>query len=177
MKGVDSTSFIHPTVEIEPGAAVGPRTKVWWQAHIRSGAVIGADTQLGANVFIDAGVHVGDRVKIQNNVSVYTGVELEDGAFVGSAAVFTTTSTRAPAIGKLARHTFVVTSVERRSCAVSSLASTAWSLPALPPCAASRHIIVLGNPAFPRMGMSVWSSRDKLRPSDLVCDVCLHGDT
>ena len=89
MTGVDPTSFIHPTVEIEPGTAIGPRTRVWRQVHIRAGAVIGADAQLGANVFIDAGVHVGDRVKIQNNVSVYAGVELEDEAFVGPAAVFT----------------------------------------------------------------------------------------
>jgi len=80
---------IHDTVELEPGVTIGAGTRVWRRAHIRTGAVIGQDCNIGANVFVDAHVRIGDRVKIQNNVSVYEGVQLDDGAFVGPAAVFT----------------------------------------------------------------------------------------
>lgn len=81
--------YVHPTAIVEPGASIGPGTKVWHHAHVRAGARVGAGCTLGKNVFVDAGVTIGDRCKVQNNVSVYAGVTLEDEVFVGPAATFT----------------------------------------------------------------------------------------
>lgn len=81
--------FIHPSAEVEDGAAVGPGTKIWHVAHVRSSARIGAGCNIGRNVYVDAGVVIGDQVKIQNNVSVYVGVTIDDEVFVGPSAVFT----------------------------------------------------------------------------------------
>jgi perosamine synthetase len=79
----------HETAIIEEPAQIGPGTRVWHHAHVRTGAVIGADCVLGKNVFVDAGAVVGDRCKIQNNVSVYDGVTLGSDVLVGPSAVFT----------------------------------------------------------------------------------------
>jgi acetyltransferase-like isoleucine patch superfamily enzyme len=86
---VDESVYVHPTADVEPGAAVGSGTKVWHLAHIRSSAKVGAGCVIGRNVYVDAHAVVGDRVKIQNNVSVYQGVTVEDEVFVGPCAVFT----------------------------------------------------------------------------------------
>lgn len=85
----EQTYFCHPTASVEDGAVVGPGTKVWHQAQVRSGARVGRDCVLGKNVFVDAEAVVGDGCKIQNNVSVYSGVTLGDEVFVGPSAVFT----------------------------------------------------------------------------------------
>jgi|tagenome__1003787_1003787.scaffolds.fasta_scaffold20772797_2 UDP-2-acetamido-3-amino-2,3-dideoxy-glucuronate N-acetyltransferase len=82
-------AFVHPSADVEDGAQIGPGTKVWHIAHIRSSATIGADCVIGRNVYVDANAVVGSRVKIQNNVSVYQGVTIEDDVFVGPCAVFT----------------------------------------------------------------------------------------
>jgi UDP-2-acetamido-3-amino-2,3-dideoxy-glucuronate N-acetyltransferase len=83
------TVFVHPSADVEPGAAIGSGTKIWHLAHVRSSATIGAGCVIGRNVYVDAEAVVGDRVKIQNNVSVYHGVTIEDEVFVGPCAVFT----------------------------------------------------------------------------------------
>jgi acetyltransferase-like isoleucine patch superfamily enzyme len=84
-----ATAFIHPSADVEDGARIGPGTKIWHLAHVRSTAQVGSDCVIGRNVYIDADVVVGSLVKIQNNVSVYKGVTLEDEVFVGPCAVFT----------------------------------------------------------------------------------------
>jgi UDP-2-acetamido-3-amino-2,3-dideoxy-glucuronate N-acetyltransferase len=89
MSEVADGVFVHPTADVEDGAAVGAGTKVWHLAHVRSSARVGAGCVIGRNVYIDADVEVGDLVKIQNNVSVYKGVTIEDEVFVGPCAVFT----------------------------------------------------------------------------------------
>ncbi len=81
--------FVHPSADVEAGAQIGPGTKIWHIAHVRSTARIGGGCVIGRNVYVDADVTVGDRVKIQNNVSVYHGVTIEDEVFVGPCAVFT----------------------------------------------------------------------------------------
>lgn len=81
--------MIHPTAEVEPGAQIGPNTRIWHYAHIRTGAIVGADCNLGHSVFVDSGAVVGNNVKLQNRVSIYRGVTLEDGVFVGPHASFT----------------------------------------------------------------------------------------
>lgn len=84
-----NSPFIHPLAVVEPGAEVGPGTKVWHFAHVRSGARIGSRCVIGKNAFIDGGVTLGDGVKVQNNVSVYHGVTIEDGVFLGPHVCFT----------------------------------------------------------------------------------------
>jgi acetyltransferase-like isoleucine patch superfamily enzyme len=81
--------FIHPTAQVESGAAVGAGTRVWSNVQIRSGAVIGRNCIFGRNSFVDVDVVVGDNVKVQNNASLFEGVTLEDGVFIGPHVVFT----------------------------------------------------------------------------------------
>lgn len=81
--------FVHPTAVVDPGAIIGPGTRVWHFSHVMSGAKIGRDVSLGQNVFVASGVTIGDGCRLQNNVSVYEGVELEEQVFCGPSAVFT----------------------------------------------------------------------------------------
>ncbi len=180
---VHQTAFVHQTAEVEPGATIGARTRVWRRTHVRTGAVIGEDAQVGANVFVDAGVQIGDRVKIQNNVSVYAGVHIEDEAFVGPAAVFTNDlNPRATGDWQLTP-TFV-----RRGASVGANATVLCGVElcehslvaagAVVTRDVAAHQLVLGNPARPagwvcRCGAVV--SRDEHRPADLDCDTCGHG--
>jgi UDP-2-acetamido-3-amino-2,3-dideoxy-glucuronate N-acetyltransferase len=80
---------IHPSAIVDPGAVLGPATRVWHFSHVCGGARIGAACSLGQNVFIGNDVRIGDRVKIQNNVSVYDAVTIEDEVFCGPSMVFT----------------------------------------------------------------------------------------
>lgn len=80
--------FAHETAIIDPGAKIGPGTRIWHWVHICANAEIGDDCSLGQNVFIGA-AKIGNNVKIQNNVSVYDAVILEDNVFCGPSMVFT----------------------------------------------------------------------------------------
>lgn len=84
-----AASVVHASAVVEPGADIGPGTRIWHHVHVRAGAHVGRDCVLGKNVFVDTTAVIGDRVKVQNNVSVYAGVVLEDEVFVGPSAVFT----------------------------------------------------------------------------------------
>ena len=97
--------MIHPTAVIDPGARIGPGTRIWHFCHVSPGAVIGAEAVLGQNVFVAPNVVVGDRCRIQNNVSIYEGVELEDDVFCGPSCVFTNVANPRAAIrrGQYAR--------------------------------------------------------------------------
>jgi len=85
----DDQPFVHETAIVEPGAKLGPGTRVWHHAHVRAGAVLGTDCVVGKSAFVDAEVVVGDRVKIQNHVSLFHGVTLGDDVMVGPSACFT----------------------------------------------------------------------------------------
>jgi UDP-2-acetamido-3-amino-2,3-dideoxy-glucuronate N-acetyltransferase len=82
-------AVVHTTADVEPGAVVGPGTRVWARAHLRTGSRVGRDCTIGANVFVDVDVAVGDHCKIQNGASLFKGVRLADGVFVGPHAIFT----------------------------------------------------------------------------------------
>ena len=69
--------------------ASGKGTSVWDFAQIREGAEIGAGCIIGRGAYIGSGVRMGERCKIQNFALVYEPAWLEDGVFVGPAAVFT----------------------------------------------------------------------------------------
>lgn len=86
---VDPTAFVHPSAAVDDGAAVGARTKIWHLTHVRSGAHVGEDCIVGRDVYIGAGVRLGDRCKVQNNAQVFEGSTVEDGVFIGPAAVLT----------------------------------------------------------------------------------------
>jgi len=81
--------FIHALARVDDGVAVGPGSKVWAGAHLRTGARIGAECVIGSDVTVDAGVVIGDRCKVQNAALLYRGVRLGSGVFVGPGAILT----------------------------------------------------------------------------------------
>ena len=81
--------FVHESSFVDPGAIIGPGTKIWHFCHVMPGAIIGERCSLGQNVVVMSGGRIGNEVKIQNNVSVYEGVTLEDQVFCGPSCVFT----------------------------------------------------------------------------------------
>jgi UDP-2-acetamido-3-amino-2,3-dideoxy-glucuronate N-acetyltransferase len=85
----EAVMTIHPSAEVEPGAAIGAGTRIWHNAQVRAGAQIGRDCTIGKNVYVDAGVRLGDRCKVQNNASLYHGLEVEAGVFIGPHVIFT----------------------------------------------------------------------------------------
>ncbi len=58
-------------------------------AQIREDAEIGAGCIIGRGAYIGSGVRIGRYCKIQNFALVYEPAQLEDGVFVGPAAVLT----------------------------------------------------------------------------------------
>ena len=81
--------MIHPSAEVEPGAAIGAETRIWRFTHVMRGARIGAHCSIGQGCFVADGAELGDYCRIQNHVSLYRGVILHDHVFVGPSAVFT----------------------------------------------------------------------------------------
>lgn len=79
----------HGTAVVDPGALIGPGTRVWHFAHVCDGAVIGARCVLGQNTMVAGGAVLGDNVKVQNNVAVYSGIVVEDDVFLGPSCVLT----------------------------------------------------------------------------------------
>ncbi|MDN4612880.1 acyltransferase [Leifsonia sp. F6_8S_P_1B] len=86
---IDDPPVVATTADVDPRAAVGARTRVWHLAQIREEAVVGSDCILGRGSYVGPGVVVGDNCKLQNYALVYEPAVLEDGVFVGPAAVFT----------------------------------------------------------------------------------------
>ena len=62
---------------------------MWHLAQIREGADIGVGCTIGRGAYIGPGVRLGQRCKVQNYALVYGPAWLDDGVFVGPAAVFT----------------------------------------------------------------------------------------
>ncbi len=79
--------MIHPTADIEDGAAIGAECQVWHQAQVRSGAVLGPGCVLGKGAYIDVGVRVGDGCRIQNYACVFGPARLGRRVVVGPHAV------------------------------------------------------------------------------------------
>lgn len=74
---------------VDPGARIGPGSKVWHFCHLMAGCELGPGCSLGQNVFVAGGVRLGRNCKVQNNVSLYAGVECGDNVFLGPSCVFT----------------------------------------------------------------------------------------
>lgn len=81
--------MIEPSADVAPSAIVAPSARVWHLAQVREDAHIGEETIVGRGAYIGEGVRVGARCKIQNYALVYEPAHLEDGVFVGPAAVLT----------------------------------------------------------------------------------------
>ncbi|MFJ1758460.1 acyltransferase [Kitasatospora sp. NPDC088134] len=84
-----SAPRIEATADVDPRAVIGPGSTVWHLAQVREDAEIGADCIVGRGAYVGPGVKLGDRVKLQNHALVYEPAVLEDGVFVGPAAVLT----------------------------------------------------------------------------------------
>jgi UDP-2-acetamido-3-amino-2,3-dideoxy-glucuronate N-acetyltransferase len=70
-------------------AVLGARTTVWHLAQVREDARLGRDCIVGRGAYVGPGVIIGNRVKLQNYALVYEPARLEDGVFIGPAAVLT----------------------------------------------------------------------------------------
>lgn len=77
------------SADVSKAAFVADNVRVWHLAQIREGAQIGENCTIGRGAYIGTGVIVGKNCKIQNHALVYEPAILEDGVFVGPAAVLT----------------------------------------------------------------------------------------
>jgi UDP-2-acetamido-3-amino-2,3-dideoxy-glucuronate N-acetyltransferase len=82
-------STVHPSADVAASVELGEGTTVWHLAQVRDGAKLGRDCIVGRGAYVGSGVRLGDRCKLQNYALVYEPAVLEDGVFVGPAAVFT----------------------------------------------------------------------------------------
>ena len=80
---------VEPSADVDPTARLGAGTRVWHLAQVREGAVLGEGCTVGRGAYVGTDVTVGDHCKIQNYALVYDPAVLEDGVFVGPAAVLT----------------------------------------------------------------------------------------
>lgn len=83
------TARIVDSADVADSARVGDGSSIWHLAQVREGAVLGNDCIVGRGAYVGTGVRMGDACKLQNYALVYEPAMLEDGVFVGPAAVFT----------------------------------------------------------------------------------------
>ncbi|HSP75385.1 MAG TPA: acyltransferase [Cryobacterium sp.] len=80
------------SAEIDPSAVIGPGCTIRQLVQVGEYARLGPDCVVGRGVYIGPGVVVGRHCTIQDFAVVYEPSLLEDGVFVGPAAVFTNDS-------------------------------------------------------------------------------------
>ena len=80
---------VEPSADVAESAQLGEGTTVWHLAQVREDAVLGANCIVGRGAYVGTGVTMGDNCKLQNYALVYEPAVLEDGVFVGPAAVLT----------------------------------------------------------------------------------------
>jgi acetyltransferase-like isoleucine patch superfamily enzyme len=80
---------VQPSADVDDTAVLGTGTTVWHLAQIREGARLGRSCIVGRGAYVGPGVVIGDNVKLQNYALVYEPARLEDGVFIGPAAVLT----------------------------------------------------------------------------------------
>lgn len=83
------TARIVESADVAPSAQIGDGSSIWHLAQVREDAVLGADCIVGRGAYVGTGVRMGNACKLQNYALVYEPAVLEDGVFVGPAAVFT----------------------------------------------------------------------------------------
>ncbi|GAB2510921.1 acyltransferase [Paramicrobacterium agarici] len=77
------------TADVADSAEIGSGSSVWHLAQVRERAVLGANCVIGRGAYIGTGVSMGNSCKVQNYALVYEPASLEDGVFIGPAAVLT----------------------------------------------------------------------------------------
>jgi UDP-2-acetamido-3-amino-2,3-dideoxy-glucuronate N-acetyltransferase len=77
------------TADVADSVRIGPGSRIWQLAQVREGVSLGRGCTVGRGACIGPGVSVGDHVKIQDYALVYAPASLENGVFVGPAAVLT----------------------------------------------------------------------------------------
>lgn len=82
-------THVEETADVASSARVGAGTNIWHLAQVREDAVLGEQCNVGRGAYIGPGVQLGRRCKIQNYALVYEPAVLEDGVFIGPAAVLT----------------------------------------------------------------------------------------
>ena len=80
---------IETTADVDPRASIGAGVLVWHLAQVREHAHVGTGSVLGRGAYVGPGVMVGRNCKLQNYSLVYEPALLEDGVFIGPAAVLT----------------------------------------------------------------------------------------
>jgi UDP-2-acetamido-3-amino-2,3-dideoxy-glucuronate N-acetyltransferase len=80
---------ILPSADVDETASIGDGSSVWHLAQVRDDAVLGKNCIIGRGAYVGSGVHIGDNCKLQNYALVYEPAHLEDGVFIGPAAVLT----------------------------------------------------------------------------------------
>src|SRR5215467_16256610 len=80
---------IQESADVHERAVLGAGTCVWHIAQIREDAKLGRGCIVGRGAYVGPGVTIGDHVKLQNYALVYEPARLEDGVFIGPAAVLT----------------------------------------------------------------------------------------
>lgn len=80
---------IQESADVSPDAVIGEGSSVWHLAQVREQAVLGENCIVGRGAYVGSGVKMGKNCKLQNYALVYEPAILEDGVFVGPAAVFT----------------------------------------------------------------------------------------
>jgi UDP-2-acetamido-3-amino-2,3-dideoxy-glucuronate N-acetyltransferase len=77
------------SADVDESAVIGKGTKIWHLAQVRENAELGSGCIIGRGAYVGPGVVLGDNVKLQNYALVYEPARLEDGVFIGPAAVLT----------------------------------------------------------------------------------------
>lgn len=80
---------IMASADVDATAAIGAGSTVWHLAQVREDAVLGTGCIIGRGAYVGPAVELGDNVKLQNYALVYEPARLEDGVFIGPAAVLT----------------------------------------------------------------------------------------
>ena len=88
-EAISTDGFIHSMADVQSDR-IGAGTNVWQFCVILPGAQVGSDCNICSNCFIENDVVVGDRVTIKCGVQLWDGLRVEDDAFIGPNATFTT---------------------------------------------------------------------------------------
>lgn len=86
---MEAQTRVLPSADVDDDVHLGEGTTVWHLAQVREGADVGDFCVVGRGAYVDAGVVVGRACKIQNYALVYAPARLEEGVFIGPAAVLT----------------------------------------------------------------------------------------
>ena len=82
-----SDPVVAATADVDASAVIGAGTRIWHLAQVREDARLGTGCIIGRGAYVGPGVVIGDNVKLQNYALVYEPATLEDGVFIGPAAV------------------------------------------------------------------------------------------